>query len=161
MFRVVFVCVGNACRSQMAEGFARAYGRDILRPASAGIAPAAAVPEETRRIMLEKNIDLSAAAPKALDEIPFENPDLLINMSGQPIPAPPGAQLLEWKVQDPYLLGDDVYRRVRDEIERRVMALVLELRGKAIPKHSGRAPETAGETQRGTPGRRGWRRGLP
>ena len=56
--RVLFVCVGNACRSQMAEGFARTYGSDVMIPASAGLAPASGVASATIRAMDEKNIDL-------------------------------------------------------------------------------------------------------
>jgi len=56
--RVLFVCIGNACRSQMAEGFARAYGADVMIPASAGLAPAMNVARDTKTAMAEKDIDI-------------------------------------------------------------------------------------------------------
>ena len=64
--RVLFVCIGNACRSQMAEGFARTYGDDVLIAASAGVAPAVKIPSDTIRAMEEKNIDIRDQFPKAL-----------------------------------------------------------------------------------------------
>src|SRR5262249_60504772 len=57
--RVLFLCIGNCCRSQMAEGFARTHGSDVLIAASAGIVPTAEVAQDTRRAMAEKHIDLS------------------------------------------------------------------------------------------------------
>ncbi len=85
--RVLFVCLGNACRSQMAEGFARTYGKDVMAPESAGLAPAMAVPQETQEIMAEKNIDISTQCPKPLSLFPPGHFDLVINMSGYPISA--------------------------------------------------------------------------
>ena len=67
--RVLFVCIGNACRSQMAESFARAYGSDVLVPSSAGLFPAKAVPPDTLRAMEEKNLDLSGQVPKSLEDL--------------------------------------------------------------------------------------------
>ena len=62
--RVLFVCIGNSCRSQMAEGFARTYGSGCAGASERGIAPATAVAALTQKVMLEKNIDLSDAFPK-------------------------------------------------------------------------------------------------
>ena len=62
---MLFVCIGNACRSQMAEGFARAYGGDVMEAASAGLSPAVAVPPDTIRAMDEKNIDIRGQFPKS------------------------------------------------------------------------------------------------
>src|SRR5579864_1748507 len=80
--RVLFVCIGNACRSQMAEAFARAYGSDVLIPASAGLAPTAALPRDTLRAMTEKNLDISTHFPKSLWQLGGAEFDLIINMSG-------------------------------------------------------------------------------
>ena len=124
--RVLFVCVGNACRSQMAEGFARAYGKDVMAPESAGLAPAMAVPDETRQTMAEKNLDISAQFPKPLSVFPKGHFDRVINMSGYPIPGFSLATV--WKVSDPIGGTADEYRAVRDQIEHLVMKLILELR---------------------------------
>ena len=126
--RVLFVCVGNACRSQMAEGFAHKYGKDVMAPYSAGLAPAMVVPEETRQTMAEKNIDISAQFPKPVSLFPNANFDLVVNISGYPIPRYPLA--VEWKVNDPIGGSDDLYRATRDQIEQLVMKLILELRRK-------------------------------
>ena len=126
--RVLFVCVGNACRSQMAEGFAHTYGKDVMAPHSAGLAPAMVVPEETRQTMAEKNIDISAQFPKPVSLFPDGHFDLVVNISGYPIPGHPEA--VEWKVNDPIGGSDELYRATRDQIEQLVMKLILELRRK-------------------------------
>jgi arsenate reductase (thioredoxin) len=126
--RVLFVCIGNACRSQMAEAFARAYGSDVLVPASAGLAPAAMLPRDTLRAMDEKNLDLSFQYPKSLGQlsrIPF---DRIINMSGYPLPGEMATATEEWDIPDPIGLEYEEHCKVRDDIEARVMKLILELR---------------------------------
>lgn len=111
----------------MAEGFARAYGSDVLIPKSAGLAPAMTVAPLTHKVMLEKNIDLGHLYPKSLDMVK-EGFDLVINMSGQAIPRGVDAPVEEWAVRDPIGESEEVYREVRDQIEQRVMRLVLAMR---------------------------------
>ncbi len=122
--RVLFVCVGNSCRSQMAEGFGRAYGSDVLECASAGLAPAILVAAPTRQVMAEKNIPLDDHFPKALTEFDLARFDLVVNMSGCTLPL----AAAEWVVRDPIGESQEVYRQVRDRIENLVMALILETR---------------------------------
>lgn len=129
--RVVFVCVGNACRSQMAEAFARAYGKDVVDAASAGLGPAPMIPEVTVRMMAEKGISVEGQFPKSLSEAAPGPEDWLVNLSGFPLPNVPFAALREWRVEDPIGKKDAVHARVRDEIEMLVMNLILELRQKA------------------------------
>ena len=124
--KVLFVCLGNACRSQMAEGFARAYGKDVMIPESAGLAPAMSVPVETKQTMAEKNLDISAQFPKPVNMFPKGHFDRIVNMSGYPMPGFPMATV--WKVQDPIGGTPDEYRAVRDQIEQLVMMLILEMR---------------------------------
>ncbi len=131
--RVVFVCIGNSCRSQMAEGFARAYGADVMEPLSAGLYPAGIIAPLTKKVMLEKNIDVGAQFPKGLESLPDGPLGIVINMSGQKVPAPEGATVEEWKVLDPIGMSEDVFREVANDIEQRVMRLVLALRGKPAP----------------------------
>ncbi|MDR3701700.1 MAG: hypothetical protein P4L56_18775 [Candidatus Sulfopaludibacter sp.] len=126
--RVLFVCIGNSCRSQMAEAFARLYGQDVLIPASAGVSPAFTVAPDTMRAMLEKNIDLRDHFPKSIRQLGRSQFDLVVNMSGTLLPALPGAQLREWDIADPVAMDYDEHCEIRDAIERLVMHLVLELR---------------------------------
>ena len=128
LHRVLFVCVGNACRSQMAEGFAHTYGKDVMAPHSAGLAPAMVVPEETRQTMAEKNVDISAQFPKPVSLFPNGHFDLVVNISGYPIPGYPLA--VEWKVSDPIGGSPELYSATRDQIEHLVMMLILGLRRK-------------------------------
>ena len=126
--RVLFVCIGNSCRSQMAEGFARAYGSDVMIAASAGLSPASVVAGDTRRAMLEKGIDIKDHFPKSMRNLGRAQFDLYINMSGFDIPEAPADKTRMWDVEDPVYLKYEEHCGVRDEIEKLVMALVLELR---------------------------------
>jgi arsenate reductase len=126
--RVLFVCLGNACRSQMAEGFARAYGSDVMAAASAGVAPAPALARDTVRAMEEKAIDLTAHFPKSIRQLGKAEFDLVINMSGFDLPAGVGGRIVDWDVEDPVALPYKRHCEVRDRIEWLVMELVLELR---------------------------------
>jgi arsenate reductase len=126
--RVLFVCIGNACRSQMAEAFAHTYGADVIVPASAGLAPANALHPVTVRAMLEKNIDLKDHFPKALRNMSRAQFDLVINMSGSFLPNPPSAKIVDWDIPDPVFMDYEQHCQIRDEIERCVMLLILELR---------------------------------
>ena len=134
---MLFVCIGNACRSQMAEGFAAAYGSDVLVPASAGLAPAFAVHPLTAKVMLEKNVDLKDHFPKGLRHLGRAQFDLVINMSGSFLPDPPPARVVDWEIADPVFMDYEDHCEIRDEIERRVMALVLDLRRGPGPKFRG------------------------
>lgn len=125
--RVLFVCIGNSCRSQMAEAFARAYGADIMDVQSAGVSPAAIVAPQTRQTLAERNLSMDDQFPKGMDIIRRQAFDLVINMSGIPVTLP-GARIVEWKVPDPIGQKDFVYRAVADQLERLVMRLILELR---------------------------------
>jgi arsenate reductase len=134
--RVLFVCLGNSCRSQMAEGFARKYGEDVLVASSAGLSPATIVAPETIRVMAEKNIDVRDQYPKGLIELRGEPFDVIINMSGFQLPHSLIPLSRDWQVDDPIGEDDKTYCRVRDEIERLVMTLILELRRKGKPSRN-------------------------
>lgn len=128
MKKVLFVCIGNCCRSQMAEGFAHAYGSDVLEAQSAGLAPTNAIDEDTLTVMRDKNIDISDQFPKQFDPLETVECDLVINMSGYDLPGPVSAPVREWDIKDPYRLRPDVYQQVCNAIEHEVMRLILELR---------------------------------
>jgi arsenate reductase len=130
--RVLFVCIGNSCRSQMAEGFARAYGNDIMVAASAGLSPAAIVQPETKKVLAERNLRIDDQFPKGMDILTREPFDLIINMSGQKLPVVAGARMRDWPVRDPIGQSAAVYTAVAEQIEGLVMRLILELRSSTL-----------------------------
>ena len=126
--RVLFVCIGNSCRSQMAEAFARLYGDDVLIAASAGLAPAFTVAPDTIRAMSEKNLDLRDHFPKSIRQLGRSRFDVVVNMSGAALPPDAAARVIEWDVADPMEMDYEEHCEVRDVIERLVMNFVLDLR---------------------------------
>ena len=131
--RVLFVCIGNSCRSQMAEGFARHHHSDVIAALSAGIYPASIVQPETIAIMAEKSVSLEGQTPKTIQSIAPEQVDLLVNMSGRAVlglfPGFEGGNLI-WEVEDPIGQPMTVYQDVRDRIETLVGKLAAQLRPK-------------------------------
>ncbi|MEQ1886588.1 MAG: hypothetical protein ABL967_16100 [Bryobacteraceae bacterium] len=128
--RVLFVCIGNSCRSQMAEGFAKAYGADILSVRSAGLSPATIIAPLTKQVLGEHNIQIDDHFPKGMEIAMREPVDLVVNMSGHPLHLR-GMRVIEWRVQDPIGLKESVYRAVASQIESLVMRLILDLRNSA------------------------------
>lgn len=125
--RVLFVCVGNASRSQMAEAFANAYGPDVIDGKSAGLLPARSVASITRLVMDEKEISLRDARPKGLAHFDLERIDVIVNMSGHSLPSFQ-TPVLRWAVRDPNGKDEAVHRHVRDRVESQVIELVTSLR---------------------------------
>lgn len=129
MKRVLFVCVENSNRSQMAEAYARLQGAGILEAASAGSKPAGAVNPKAIAAMAEVGYDLSAHRPKSLTEVGDAPWDYVITMGcGDACPWVPSRHRMDWPLPDPRNLPAEGYRVVRDEIARRVQALVEKLR---------------------------------
>ena len=129
--RVVFVCIGNSCRSQMAEAFARAYGSDIIEASSAGVSPAADIAPLTRKVVYEKNVGMEGQFPKGLEVVVQKDADMIVNMSGLPLTAR-AVRMVTWRVPDPIGNSEMVFRKVADEIEQMVMRLILELRSSTL-----------------------------
>jgi arsenate reductase len=130
MKRVLFVCVQNAGRSQMAETlFARAAaGRHESR--SAGSAPAAEVHPAVVDAMREVGIDLTGRVPRPLERTDAEWADVVVTMGcGDACPYIPGKRYVDWDLDDPAGRPIETVRAIRDEIDRRVLALVDELAG--------------------------------
>jgi len=123
--RILFLCTGNSCRSQMAEGFARAYGADVLEVQSAGLSPASMIQPLTVQTMLERNIRLDGQFPKGIELMVRDRFDVVVNMSGQRLNMPAGL-MLDWNVRDPIGCTDDVYRNVAMQLESLVMSLVIQ-----------------------------------
>jgi len=130
--RVLFVCIGNSCRSQMAEGFARVYGDDILIAASAGLSPASIVQPLTKQVLAERNVRIDSQFPKGMEILAHEQFDLIVNMSGQKLPLAAGVLVRDWPVSDPIGQTEQVYRAVAEQIEGLVMRLILELRSSTL-----------------------------
>jgi arsenate reductase len=125
--RILFACVGNSCRSQMAEAFCRALGQDV-ECASAGSRPASRVQPDTVAVMGEVGIDISGARPKGFKGLPDLRYDYLVTMGCEVVcPFLPGAKEVKWEIPDPYGRGIDEYRRVRDIIHRQVRDLLESL----------------------------------
>jgi protein-tyrosine-phosphatase len=124
--QVLFVCIGNSCRSQMAEGFARALGAGRLAAHSAGSRPSGQVNPTAVRLMAERGIDISGQASKGLGELPPGAAwDCVVTMGcGDACPALPARHRLDWDLPDPIGMEDAPFRRVRDEIERLVRGLL-------------------------------------
>ena len=125
--RVLFVCIGNACRSQMAEAFARAYGSDVIIPHSAGLAPAVMLAPLAIQVLRDKKVGVEGQFPKSLLAFAHQPFDVIVNMSGQPLA---GAQtrVIDWSVPDPIGQKEEVYRSVANQIEALIMRLILDLR---------------------------------
>lgn len=113
----------------MAEAFANHYGSDVLRAESAGVAPALGISTLTRKVMLEKNIDIGNHLPRGIDELNLRTVDLVVNMSGYQIP---GIPTIDWAIADPYGGPVEGYRTARDQIELNVMNLILKMRMRKI-----------------------------
>src|SRR5690242_13443408 len=133
MSHVLFVCIQNAGRSQMAQAlFERAAaGRHEAR--SAGSRPAAHVHSEVADVMREVGVDISGNVPQKLDRTDMEWADLVVTMGcGDECPFIPGKRYIDWDLQDPAGQPVQVVRAVRDDIQRRVGGLVTELSMDAV-----------------------------
>lgn len=126
--RLVFVCVENSCRSQMAEAFARRHGGSAVEAYSAGSSASGTVNPRAIASMAEVDYDLSTHASKAPDALPAGPFDVVVSMGcGDRCPALPAARRLDWEVEDPKDMPAEGFRAVRDEIEDRVRGLLREL----------------------------------
>lgn len=125
---VLFVCVHNAGRSQMAAGWLQHLGAGDIEVRSAGTAPAEHVNTVAVEAMREVGIDITAATPKVLTAEAVQASDVVITMGcGDTCPIFPGTRYLDWDLADPAGQGIEMVRGVRDDIRGRVAALVTEL----------------------------------
>lgn len=122
---LLFVCVENSCRSQMAEGFARSLGGARVAAWSAGSRPSGSVNPRAIAFMKERGIDLTAHESKGLGDLPSVTWDAVVTMGcGDACPHLPARSRLDWDLPDPKSLGDDEFRALRDRIEALVKDLV-------------------------------------
>ena len=119
--KILFVCIGNMCRSQMAEGFAREFGGELFDIYSAGTSATGVVSIEVIRVMEEKGIDISEQISNGLDEVPVKEMDVVVSMARRSASeiCPPDfkGQKIDWVIKDPIGGPMDGFRIVRDDIE--------------------------------------------
>jgi arsenate reductase (thioredoxin) len=125
---VLFVCVHNAGRSQMAAGWLRSLAGDAVEVRSAGSIPGDQVNRAAVEAMAEVGIDISDQRPKVLTADAVQTSDVVITMGcGDACPIVPGTRYLDWQLDDPAGKGVEAVRPIRDEIETRVRTLLAEL----------------------------------
>lgn len=127
MKRILFVCVENSNRSQMAEAFARIHGGDRFDASSAGSAPSGVINPKAIRFMAELGYDLASHASKSLDDVDGEFDAVITMGCGDQCPWVPAKRREDWALPDPRNLDDGHYRAVRDEISERVQRLLASL----------------------------------
>ena len=128
MTTVLFVCVHNAGRSQMAAGFLRQWGGPSVTVLSAGTLPADAINPIAVAAMAEVGIDITSAAPELLVDEMVTEADFVITMGcGDACPFHPGKRYEDWVLEDPAGQDIDKVREIRDEIKARVETLLAEL----------------------------------
>ncbi|MCX7411825.1 MAG: arsenate reductase ArsC [Planctomycetia bacterium] len=132
MKRVLFVCVENSNRSQMAEAFARMHGTGRVEAASAGSMPSGRVNPKAVEAMKELGYDLTTHASKGLNEFNGQHMDVAVTMGcGDECPLVRAGQRVDWKIPDPRDMTPEQFRGVRDLIEQKVKDLLATL--EAIP----------------------------
>jgi len=125
---VLFVCVHNAGRSQMAAGFLTALSGGRIEVRSAGSEPAESINPVAVRVMAEEGIDITAAQPKILRTEDVRDSDVVITMGcGDACPVFPGKRYEDWELDDPAGQGIEAVRGIRDEIKSRIRSLLAEL----------------------------------
>ncbi len=137
--RVLFVCIGNSCRSQLAEAFARKLGADVIEASSAGIHPFGRIADSTLAVGAEFGLSFDGQYSKPIETSELRHADLVVNMSGIASRGlfPGARRTMEWQIDDPFEENLDVYRRIAREIETRITALAAEFRAAATPGPEG------------------------
>lgn len=137
---LLFVCIENSNRSQMAEGFARTIGRGRVSAFSAGSRPSGQINPRAIQFMREKDVDITVQLSKGLDDLPEIRWDWIVTMGcGDACPTLPARHRLDWELPDPRHLADAGFRAVRDRIETLVTELIVEAT----------RPETSQDVRRG------------
>jgi len=127
MKRVLFVCVGNSCRSQMAKGFFNNYSKHAIAD-SAGTKPEEKIDSVAVQVMEEKNIDISDFIPKMFTFSMNNEFEYIVTMGCIDVcTISPKDKIIEWSIEDPKGKSIDFYRRIRDQIENNVKKLINEV----------------------------------
>ena len=129
---VLFVCIGNACRSPMAEAIARHLGAGVWEVASAGTSPAGWVSEEVRAALDEVDIPAEGLVSQGLDEHDLHSFEFVVILSGarpgEVVPEEFAGKVLDWSMPDPVGMPLRAYRQVREDLMTRIPALLDEVR---------------------------------
>ena len=137
---MLFVCIGNSCRSPMAEAIARHHASDVLEPSSAGLAPLGYIVDPTTETLAANGYSTEGLASKRLSRQAIDETDVVVNLSGHPIDSlPDRVKVEEWPVEDPYGADPATYQRILEEIEGRVLTLAARFRSQRNPNHSHQA----------------------
>jgi arsenate reductase len=127
---ILFICIGNSCRSPMAESIARALGGGMVDSRSAGISPLGWVSEQTIETLRALGYPADGLSSKGLDEIDLEDVDIVLSLLGERgldyLPRGNGARREAWDITDPFGEDDEIYLEVARELERRIQALLAE-----------------------------------
>jgi arsenate reductase len=129
--KVLFVCVENAGRSQMAEAFVKHYGKGKIEALSAGTMPSKEVNPLVVEVMRENDIDISRNKPKLINTQMIQEADIVVVMGCDArgfCPAPLLKKVVEWELEDPEGKPIEKIREIRDEIENRIKKLIDEIR---------------------------------
>jgi arsenate reductase len=156
MVKVLFVCYGNSCRSQMAEALANQLGEGKVRAFSAGTHPLGVISQDTRAVLREKGITLDEHCSKGLRDVPISEMDFVVEMGYEvkcPLPADFKGQLIRWHIPDPYFLDWGGFRDVCDLIESEVRRLLEDLAGDSLTSKMG-AGKSKIETRNSTADKR-------
>jgi len=136
-FRVLFVCIGNACRSPMAESIALREASDIIEPSSAGLFPLGYIPPPTQQTLQNNGYSFEALSSKPISRDAWGNADVIINLSGERCdPLHDHSEKVEdWDVTDPIGREPEIYQQILEEIADRVRLLAERLRQQRITRH--------------------------
>ena len=128
--KVKFVCLGNACRSPMAEAIARRIGHEVIEASSAGLTPLGHVEEMTKQTLLKNGYAADGLTSKPIQSRELETADLVVNMSGRTwdLAFDGVSEVEHWNVEDPYGADAEIYQRIFEDIEKRVAKLADRLR---------------------------------
>jgi len=130
--RVLFVCIGNSCRSPMAESIAQRDAADLLESSSAGLSPLGVIQTQTLRTLQFNGYPTEGLYSKAIPEQEWAEAELVINMSGYPreraFPREQWHKIEDWDVEDPYGSDRAVYQRIFEDIRTRIESLTARLR---------------------------------
>ncbi len=125
---MLYICVGNSCRSPMAEAITRALGCGRVDARSAGLAPLGWVAGPTIDALRRRGFDPSGLYSKGLDDIATDDVELVVSLIGSPlaerVPSAPGGRRISWSISDPYGEDETVYLEVVRELEERIRVLL-------------------------------------
>lgn len=128
MKTVLFVCIENSCRSQMAEGIANKLGKNVLNAYSAGSKASGIVNPSAIKVMSEIGIDISSAESKGFDALGVKEFDYVISLGCKDVcPFVPANLHIEWQISDPKDKTLDCFRKTRDSIQEEIIILIKEM----------------------------------